>query len=98
LKRMGAPPGACNEEGTFTLQNHREQNLSTEESIEQIAQYFAHISQEYPPLDPQSLPQRVRDILNSPDPLDIPQLSKIEKTQIRGPRRLTEKTHRKVLL
>ena len=104
LKRMGAPPGACNEEGTFTLQNHREQNLSTEESIEQIAQYFAQISQEYPPLDPQSLPQRVRDILNSPDPLDIPQLSEQEvmeqirkskkpKSGVPGdlPKKLTEK-------
>ena len=39
LKRMGAPPGTCNDEGTFTLQNHSEQNLSTEESIEHIAQY-----------------------------------------------------------
>ena len=45
LKRMGAPPGSCNDEGTFTLQNHLEQNLSTEDSIEQIAQYFVQISQ-----------------------------------------------------
>ena len=37
------------------------QELSTEESIEQIAQNFAHISQGYPPLD--ALPQCVRDIL-----------------------------------
>ena len=57
LKRMGAPPGESNDEGSFTLLNHRELNLSTEESIEQIAQYFAQISQEYPPLDPDSLPQ-----------------------------------------
>ena len=40
LKIMGAPPGSCDSEGTFTLQNHQEQNLSTEESIEQIYQYF----------------------------------------------------------
>jgi hypothetical protein len=50
LKRMGAPPGESNDEGSFTLLNHRELNLSTEESIEHIAQYFAQISQEYPPL------------------------------------------------
>ena len=50
-------------EGTFTLQDHTDQNLSTEELIEQIAQYFAHISQGYPPLDPDALPQCVRDIL-----------------------------------
>ena len=52
-----------NAEGTFTLQDHTDQNLSAEESIEQIAQYFAHISQGYPPLDPDALPQCVLDIL-----------------------------------
>ena len=72
LKRMGAPPGESNDEGSFTLLNHRELNLSTEESIEQIAQYFA---QEYPPLDPDSLPQRVQDNLNSSDLSEVPNLS-----------------------
>ena len=57
-------PGSCNEEGTFTLLNHSDQNLSTEESIEHIDKYFAQISQEHPPLDSDSLPQRVRDVLN----------------------------------
>ena len=75
LKRMGAPPGESNDEGSFTLLNHRELNLSTEESIEQIAQYFAQISQEYPPLNPDSLPQRVQDNLNSSDLSDVPNLS-----------------------
>ena len=75
---MGAPPGSCNDEGTFTLQNHIEQNLSNDESIEQIAQYFADISQEYPPLDPESLPQRVKDRLNEADPSELPQLSEQE--------------------
>jgi hypothetical protein len=55
--------------------NHRELNLSTEESIEQIAQYFAQISQEYPLLDPDSLPQRVQDYLNLSDLSDVPNLS-----------------------
>ena len=72
---MGAPPGSCNNEGTFTLQNHSAQNLSTEESIEQIAQYFAQISQEYPPLDPENLPQRVKEKLNSSDVSGAPILS-----------------------
>ena len=75
MKRNGAPPGSCNEEGMFTLQNHKDQNLSTEESIEQIAQYFAEISQEYPPLDPQSLPLHVQQKLNESDPPEVPQLS-----------------------
>ena len=106
LKRMGAPPGSCNDEGTFTLQNHLEQNLSTEDSIEQIAQYFAQISQEYPPLDSNSLPQRVRDNLNSSDPADVPLLaehdvseqirkSKKPKSGVPGdlPKKVTERFH-----
>ena len=104
LKRMGAPPGSCNEEGTFTLQNHRELNLSTEESIKQISQYFAQISQEYPPLNSAALPQRVHDNLNSPEPPDMPQISehdvceqfkksKKPKSGVPGdlPKKLTEK-------
>ena len=75
---MGAPPGSCNEEGTYTLQNHKDNNLSTEESIEEIANYFAQISQEYPPLDPQALPERVRQKLDELDPPDVPQLSENE--------------------
>ena len=67
---MGAPPGSCESEGTFTLQNHQEQNLSTEESIEKIAQYFAQISQEYPPLDLECLPH-----LDTSDTSEHPQLS-----------------------
>jgi hypothetical protein len=42
---MGAQSGKSNDE----VLNHRELNLSTEESFEQIPQYFAQISQEYPP-------------------------------------------------
>jgi hypothetical protein len=106
LKRMGAPPGSCNEEGTFTLLNHSDQNLSTEESIEHIAQYFAQISQEYPPLDPDSLPQRVRDVLNSSDISEEPKLSILDvseqirkskkpKSGVPGdlPKKVTEKFH-----
>merc|ERR1712096_327187 len=58
LKQMGAPPGTCDDQGSFTLQNHREQNLTSEQSSEKIAQYFAQISQEYPHLDINSLPKR----------------------------------------
>ena len=67
LKRMGAPPGACEDQGSFTLLNHRDKNLSTEESIEEIAQFFANISQEYPPLQVQTLPMQVQNKLNSVD-------------------------------
>ena len=92
LKRMGAQPGDCDEQGSFNLINHTDANLTTEESIEQIAQYFAQISQEYPPLDIELLPQHVKDKINGPvDPDDLPpqlsdydvfeQISKSRKTK-----------------
>ena len=65
LKRMGAHPSDCDNEGSFTLQNHIDENLSTEQSIERIANFFAEISQEYPPLDCDQLPQRVKVKLRS---------------------------------
>ena len=65
---MGAPPGASENEGSFSLQNHLDENLSTEESIERIATFFAEISQEYPPLNPDLLPERVKVKLRSESP------------------------------
>ena len=80
LKRMGAPPGESENEGSFTLQNHIDENISTEESIERIADFFAQISQEYPPLDCDQLPNRVKEKLNSEssEQNDTPQLSEKE--------------------
>ena len=58
LKKMSAQPGDVSDEGNFTLLSHMEENLSTEQSIERIAQYFSKISQEYPPLTLSSLPDK----------------------------------------
>ena len=46
-------PRDCYDEGsfTFTLQSHLEDNLLSTESNERIAEYFASISQEFPPLE-----------------------------------------------
>ena len=44
LKKMGAQPGDCQDDGSFQLIQHLDQNLSTEESTERIAQHFANIS------------------------------------------------------
>ena len=52
LKKLAARPGDCTDEGSFTLSSHVEDNLTNEQSTEKIAQYFAQISQEYPPLNP----------------------------------------------
>ena len=46
LKKMAAHPGDCTSESTFTLLTHLEENLSSQESVERIAQYFSSISQE----------------------------------------------------
>ena len=48
---------------TFILPSHQEANLSDQECAERIAQHFASISGEYPPLNPDLLPERVKDRL-----------------------------------
>ena len=65
LKNMGAQPGDCTDSQLFSLPNHQAENLSDQESAERIAQHFANISNEYRPLDLDSLPERVRNNLAS---------------------------------
>ena len=60
LKRMGAQPGDMLDEGSFTLVNHLEANLTKKQSVERIANHFAKISQEYPPISKDFLPERVK--------------------------------------
>ena len=64
LKDMGAQPGDCTESNVFKLPEHLKENLSAEESADRIAQYFAKISNEYSPLNLDSLPARVKTNLN----------------------------------
>ena len=40
LKKLGAQPRNCLDENTFTLLNHLEQGLTTEESIDKIADFL----------------------------------------------------------
>jgi hypothetical protein len=65
LKKMGPQPGDCIDGNTFTLPGH--ENLSDEASAEQIAEHFAAISQEFPPLDVTKLPARVQNKLQCVD-------------------------------
>ena len=65
-KKMAAQPGDHPDEGSFTLLSHVEENLTAEESIEKIAQHFASISQEFPPLDYNLLPAEVQAKLDQP--------------------------------
>jgi hypothetical protein len=85
---MGAQPGDCLYEGSFTLISHMEDNLTNEESIESIAQHFALISQEYPPLDRNLLPKQVKTKLEAqispellPDILDYKVYEQIKKSK-----------------
>ena len=65
LKRMGARPGDCTDAQTFTLPSHEKENMTNKQSAERIANYFAGISQEFPPLDQSSLPARVKRKIKS---------------------------------
>ena len=51
LKRMGAQPGDDLDDGSFSLLEHLESNLTAKESVEKIAEHFSKISQEYPALN-----------------------------------------------
>ena len=66
LKKLGARPGDCGEETGFTITSHVEQNLSPQQSAEQIADYFSSISQQYAPLNLQELPERLRAEIEAP--------------------------------
>ena len=73
IKRMGARPGECDDDGSFILTQHIEDNLTPCQSVERLADYFSAISQEYQPLDIQQLPERVRQKLSAEvNTCDIP--------------------------
>ena len=65
LKKMGALPGECEEGSSFTLPSH--ENLSPLESAEKIAEHFSRISREFPPLNIETLPERVKIKLYNPE-------------------------------
>ena len=78
LKRMGAQPGDMLDNGTFTLVNHLKHNLTNKESVERIAEHFAQISQEYPAINQDNLPQNVQLKLSSRlDEMNIPNLDEL---------------------
>ena len=79
LKKMGAQPGDCLDEGSFRLTEHVESNLSLAESAEKIAEHFAAISQLYQPLDINKLPKYVKDIMEDKIyPFELPILIEAE--------------------
>ena len=65
LKSMGAQPGDCTDDQSFTLPNHQSAGLTNQQSAEKIADYFSAISKEFKPLVVDLLPDRVKEKLNS---------------------------------
>ena len=57
---MGAQPGDCADDNTFTLPQHQEFNLTDQQCADSIAEHFAAISNEYLPLSMDLLPERVK--------------------------------------
>ena len=58
---------------TFSLPNHIEQNLSAKQSAEKLVKYFSSISQEFTPLQEDTLPDKVEQRLSS-DPGEHPNI------------------------
>ena len=91
LKKMGAAPGECVEEGDFTMIEHLEQSLTVEESLERMVVYFSGLSCQHPALDTDLLPDRVKAKLLTPaDPADIPIITPYDVWQIQQGRHKTQ--------
>ena len=73
VKSIAARPGD-QATSTFTLPKHVEDNLTALESSNKICEFCSAISQEYSPLDVETLPARVRSKL-AEDPCNHPHLS-----------------------
>ena len=58
-------PGDCVDANTFSLPNHEQENLSTEQCAERMADHFAAISQDFPKIEDENLPTRVKNKLKS---------------------------------
>ena len=73
VKRIAAQHGDQTST-SFSLPKHVEDNLSALESSNKICEFFSSISQEYSPLNTETLPQRVKDKLGN-DPCSHPYLA-----------------------
>ena len=91
LKKMGAAPGECGEDGAFTMTEHLEENLSVEDSLEKMVVYFSGLSCQHPALNTEILPDRVRVKLSTPaDTADIPVITPYDVWQIQQGRHKTQ--------
>ena len=76
LKRLGARPEENPEDGAFILPEYERLGLSAADSADRLAQSFADVSQEYPPLVIAHLPGRIQDLIKEGGNQDIPYISR----------------------
>ena len=77
LRKLGARPGE-QQTNTFTLQSHQDRGLSSRESAEIIADYFATISQEYEPINIDNFSPNIKHFLSQPNMADVPILEEYQ--------------------
>ena len=66
IKEVGSKLGEGSD-ATFTLPGHLELNLNENAAAEKIAKHFSAISQEFPPINAENLPERVKNKIFQPD-------------------------------
>ena len=76
LRRMGAKPGDNLDDSSFSILQHLEQNLTSKQSVDKIADHFCKISQQYPPLSVTKLSQPVHQKLTNSKKSDLPYISR----------------------
>ena len=74
MRKLGAQPGESVQTG-FQLPEYAEKNLSNAECAEKLALFFSTVSQEYQPLNVETLPPNVKEYLTSSEPGTAPELS-----------------------
>ena len=78
MKNLAAHPGES-QDTTFTLPQHLDQNLSVKQSAVLIAANFANISQRFPLLSFELLPERVQTVISKPvNPTEVPRVTEYD--------------------
>ena len=74
MRKLGAQPGESVQTG-FQLPEYAEKNLSNAECAEKLALFFSAVSQEYQPLNVETLPPNIREYLTTSELGTAPELS-----------------------
>ena len=77
LRKLGVRPGETSS-NTFILPTHLDNNLTSLQSAEVIADHFAAISQDYNPINLNDFPPKMKESLAEPNILVVPQLYEYE--------------------